>query len=82
MQCGKTFVIRTLSFSSFLNSYELPHLFIGEAFYEKWRWYKRMEGERDGGKDHLRQRISYVGEDNRGVMRIMIDISRESCYGS
>lgn len=37
-------------------------------------------GEREANEDHLRQRISYVGEDNRGVMRIVIDISQESCY--
>lgn len=67
---------------TFLNSCELPHLFKGEGFCEKWRWYKRMEGLMEGDEDHLRQRISYVGlgKDNRGVMRIVIDISRNSCY--
>lgn len=41
-----------------------------------------MEEVREGDKDHLRQRIAYVGlgKDNRGVMRIVIDISGESCY--
>lgn len=56
------------------------HLFTGEALGEKWRWYRVTEGEREANEDHLRQRISYVGEDNRGVMRIVIDISQESCY--
>lgn len=67
---------------TFLNSHGLPQIFIGEAFCAKWRWYKRMEGVREGDKDHLRQRISYVGlkKDNRGVMRIVIDIRLESCY--
>lgn len=42
-----------------------------------------MEGVSEGDKDHLRQRISYVGlgeKDNRGVMRIVIDIKLESCF--
>ena len=67
---------------TFLNSYKLLHPFKGEALCEKWRWYKIMEGVREGDKDHLRQRISYVGlgKDNRGVMRIVIDIMLESCY--
>lgn len=33
-------------------------------------------------RTHLRQRTSFVGlgKDNRGVMRIVIDITLESCY--
>lgn len=44
---------------------------------------KNGVGEREG-EDHLRQRISCagLGENNRGVMRILIDIRRESRYGS
>lgn len=66
---------------TFLNPCELIFIFLQErlsvkngAGTEVWR------GEREANKDHLRQRISYVGEDNRGVMRIAIDISQESCY--
>lgn len=33
-------------------------------------------------KDHLRQSTSYVQEDNRGVMRLVIEILRESRYSS
>ena len=39
---------------------------------------KSVEVERESGEDLLRQRASYVGEDNRGVMRIVIDVIRES----
>lgn len=37
----------------------LPHLFKGEVFCEKWRWHKWMEGERDGGKGHMRQGLQH-----------------------
>lgn len=45
----------------------------------KQRWFKQKN---EVGKDHLRQSTSYVQENKRVVMRMVIEILWESCYSS